>query len=348
MIDELQFQYPWVLGFLALLPLYAILLGRTGRMAALDFPSAELVRTAGVRTRVSPGRLMMFLRLLVAACILIALSGPRLTNDRTEVLASGTDIMLVLDLSWSMIALDMGDPKDGENASRLYAAQQVMEDFIRRRPNDRIGLTVFSAVPYLACPPTLNHDWLIHILQRLHVGMIKELGTAIGDATASALSRLHALRNSRSRIIILITDGTNNRGELQPLPSAQLAAALKARIYTIGIGAEKPTRIPHFNHDTGKPILGPGGTIIPGQLIRPPDYEILEQMARYTRGKAYRADNRKKLESIYNEIDRLEKTEVRVRHYTTYTPLFQWPLSAGLMLLGIETMLANTRYRRIP
>ena len=127
--------------------------------------------------------------------LIVALAGPRFANDRTETQVSGVDIMLVLDLSWSMMALDMGKP--GERVSRFDIASTVLEDFIRRRPNDRIGLIVFSAVPYLASPLTLNHDWLVKNLNRLHVGIIRELGTAIGDAAAAATKRLKAVEGQQ-------------------------------------------------------------------------------------------------------------------------------------------------------
>ena len=116
----------------------------------------------------------------------------------------------------------------------------MLEDFIRKRPSDRLGLIVFSAVPYLASPLTLNHDWLIENLHRLHVGLIRDLGTAIGDATAAGAKRLKDLKDSKSRIIILLTDGDNNKGEIDPVPAAQLAAALGVKVYTIGIGIEQP------------------------------------------------------------------------------------------------------------
>ena len=118
----------------------------------------------------------------------------------------------------------------------------MLEDFVRKRPSDRLGLIVFSAVPYLASPLTLNHEWLIENLKRLHVGMIRDLGTAIGDAAAAGAKRLQALKDSKSRVMILLTDGDNNQGELEPVPAAQLAAALGIRIYTIGIGVEQPLR----------------------------------------------------------------------------------------------------------
>lgn len=346
MSPHFQFQYPWMLALLALLPVYAFLRGRAGRFSALQFPSADLVRKAGGAARSAAGRLLLILRLLTVALVVGALAGPRFANDRTETVASGVDIMLVLDMSWSMMAMDMGRPD--ERISRMDIAQTVMEDFIQRRPSDRLGLIVFSGVPYLASPLTLNHEWLIQNLKRLHIGLIRELGTAIGDATAAAAKRLQALKDSKSRLIILLTDGDNNRGEIEPVPSAELAAGIRAKLYTIGIGQEQPCMLPSFDPTTGKLRLGPGGSLIPTIALQPANYKVLGDMARITRGKFYRATNRRELADIYDEIDRQEKTEVHLRRFTNYTPLFQWPLLGAFALLALELILANTRYRRVP
>jgi Ca-activated chloride channel family protein len=347
MSGNFQFQYPWVLALVALLPIYAMLRGRIGKISALLFPSADLARAAGAAARAAAGRLLVFLRILTVALCIAALAGPRFANDHTETQASGIDIMLVLDLSWSMMALDMGGPQ--ERVSRFDIASQVLEDFIRKRPSDRIGLVVFSAVPYLASPLTLDHDWLSLNLRRLHVGLIRDLGTAIGDAVAAGAKRLKGLKDSKSRIIILLTDGDNNRGEIDPVPAAQIAAALGAKVYTIGIGIEKPCVLPPFDPSTGKLDLDASGNIKPGGMtLQPANYSVLEKMASLSNAKFYRATNRRELQGIYNDIDRLEKTEVKLRRFTTYRPLFQWPLLAAFGLLSLELVLANTRFRRVP
>jgi Ca-activated chloride channel family protein len=335
-----------MLALLALLPVYAFLRGRIGKLAALRFPSADIARAAGAAARAAAGRLLVFLRILTVALCIIALAGPRFANDHTETQASGIDIMLVLDLSWSMMALDMGPPK--EHISRYDIASQVMEDFIRKRPNDRLGLVVFSAVPYLASPLTLNHDWLIENLHRLHVGLIRDLGTAIGDAAAAGAKRLKASKDSKSRIVILLTDGDNNKGEIDPVPAAQLAAALGVKVYTIGIGVEEPCQMPLFDPATGKLYLDANGSVSNTMTLQPANYTVLGKMASLSNAKFYRATNRGELQRIYNDIDRLEKSEVRLRRFTTYRPLFQWPLLAAAGLLGLELLLANTRFRRVP
>jgi Ca-activated chloride channel family protein len=346
MISHFQFQYPWLLALLALLPVYAFLSGRAGKISALRFPSADIARAVGGAARAAAGSLLVFLRLLTAGFCIVALAGPRFANERTETEASGVDIMLVLDLSWSMMSLDMGG--HDESGTRFGMASSVLEDFVARRPNDRIGLMVFSGVPYLASPLTLNHDWVIENLHRVHIGTIRELGTAIGDATAAAAKRLQAVKDSKSRIIILLTDGDNNKGELDPVPSAQVAAAVGVKIYTIGIGIEEPCKLPSFNIDTGKLDRDANGQIIPTITLQPANYTVLADMAHLGHGRFFRATNLSELQSIYNEIDRLEKTQIKLRQYTTYVPLFQWPLLAAVALFALELLLSNTRYRRLP
>jgi Ca-activated chloride channel family protein len=346
MNSHFEFQYPWLLALLALLPLYAFLRGRMGRHSSVQFSSAEIVRAVGSTARAAAGKLLLFLRLLIVALCIVTLAGPRFANDHTETQTSGVDIMLAFDLSWSMMALDMSSPN--ERVTRFDIASEVLKEFVRKRPNDRIGLVVFSQVPYLASPLTLNHDWLIQNLDRLHIGMIRELGTAIGDATASAAKRLRSAQNSKSRIIILLTDGDNNRGDIDPVPAAQLAAAMGAKVYTIGIGVEEPCQLPEFDPNTGELRLDANGNVKWTLVLQPANYTVLNRMSALSRGKSYRAKNRRELQNIYNEIDQLEKTEVTLRRFTSYTPLFQWPLLAALGLFGLELVLANTRYRRIP
>jgi Ca-activated chloride channel family protein len=346
MNGELEFQFPWVLALLGLLPVYALLRGKVGKLSALAFSSADIARAAGAQARAAAGRFLFFLRLIVVALFIVALAGPRLANYHVETETPGVDIMLVLDLSWSMMAIDMGTP--AEKLSRFAIASGVLKDFIAKRPNDRIGLIAFSGVPYLASPLTLNHAWLNENLARLHIGIITDLGTAIGDAVAVAAKRLKAAPNSKSRIMILLTDGDNNLGKVDPLPAAQLAAALGARIYAIGIGIEQPCNLPRFDPATGQFLLDGNGNIVPTLLLQPANYAVLGKMADLSGGHFYRATNQRELQNIYNQIDRLEKSEVKLRRYATYEPLFQWPLLAGLALLAAELVLNNTRYRRVP
>ena len=346
MTGEFEFQYPWLLALLGLLPLYALMRGKAGKISALTFSSADIARAAGAQARAAAGRFLFFLRLLAVALGIVALAGPRLANNHVETETPGIDIMLVLDLSWSMEAIDMGTP--AEKLTRFAIASGVLEDFIQKRPHDRIGLITFSGVPYLASPLTLNHGWLAENLQRLHIGIIRDLGTAIGDAVAVAAQRLKAVPNSKSRVMILLTDGDNNLGKIDPLPAAQLAAALGVKIYAIGVGAEQPCNLPAFDPATGQLRLDANGNVIPTLLLNPANYSVLVKMAALSGGQFYRATNQRELQNIYNQIDQLEKSRVKLRRFATYQPLFKWPLFAALGLLAIEMILANTRFRRVP
>jgi Ca-activated chloride channel family protein len=346
MTGEFEFQYPWLLALLGLLPVYALLRGKVGKLSALTFSSAEIAREAGAKARSAAGRFLFFLRLLAVASGIVALAGPRFANYHVETETPGIDIMLVLDLSWSMEAIDMGKP--AEKLSRFAIASGVLKDFIQKRPNDRIGLIAFSGVPYLASPLTLNHDWLIENLGRLHIGIISDLGTAIGDAVAVAAKRLKAVPNSKSRIMILLTDGDNNLGKIDPLPAAQLAAALGVKIYAIGIGIEAPCNMPAFDPATGNFKLDGNGNVIPTLLLQPANYTVLGKMADLSGGHFYRATNQRELQNIYNQIDHLEKSEVKLRRFATCEPLFEWPLLAALGCLALELVLTNTRFRRVP
>src|ERR1035437_7544393 len=166
MTENFEFQFPWLLGLLALLPVYALLRGKVGKLSALKFSSADIARAAGAQARAAAGRFLFFLRLLVVALGIVALAGPRLANYHVETETPGIDILLVLDLSWSMMAVDMGRP--AEKLSRFSIASGVLKDFVSKRPNDRIGLVTFSGVPYLASSLTLKHRWVAANAGRRH------------------------------------------------------------------------------------------------------------------------------------------------------------------------------------
>ena len=264
----------------------------------------------------------------MALCI-VALAGPRFANDRTETEASGVDIMLVLDLSWSMMALDMGAPE--ERVSRFDIASEVLEDFIRKRPSDRIGLVVFSAVPYLASPLTLNHDWLIENLQRLHVGLIRDLGTAIGDATAAGAKRLEGPQGQQEPHHHPADRRRQQQG--RDRSGARRAACRRA-------GREDLHH--RHRHRAALQVAGvrPGDrqaqTLMPTATSSPAwpcSRRTTLCSARWPRSRAakfYRATNRRELQRIYDEIDRLEKTEVKLRRFTTYRPLVPMAVAGGV------------------
>ena len=341
-----EFQYPWALLLLALLPLYSWLRGRIGKSSALLYPDITLLDGISRPVREKAGRLRPFLRLATAAALIIAIAGPRTANKEIERETEGLDIMLVVDLSWSMMALDMSTERN--EVTRWQASQNVIFEFIHKRPDDRIGAVVFSGKPYLLSPLTINKVWVEKGIDRMHIGIIQETGTAIGEAVAMAVDRMKNVKGKNSKVIILLTDGDNNKGQIDPFPAAQLAAAMGAKIYTIGIGMEKPCYLPAFDPSTGKLKLDANGHIIPTLLLQPANYAVLGKMAELSHGRFYRATNRRELLTIYSQIDQLEKTEVKLKRYATYDLLFQWPLLAALAALAWELLLSNTLYRRVP
>jgi Ca-activated chloride channel family protein len=330
--------HPYFLLLLLLLPLLAWLKGRRGMPPAFVYSSVQLVRGMQNITRSRAGGLLMSLRWLVLAIFIVALAQPRLTKSTTEVKASGIDIVAALDLSGSMISEDF--VVHGERVNRVNMAKSVLKDFIDKRPNDRIGLVVFAAHAFIATPLTLDHDYLQDDLARLEIGTINSDATAIGDALTTAINRLRDLK-AKSKIIILATDGENNSGKVEPLTAAEAAAALGVKIYTVGIGEQGEAPMPvGRNPYTGEKVY----RNVPVDV----DEATLQKIAERTGGQYFRADNAEKFRQIYNDIDKLEKTEAVINKYTEYKELFPWLVVGGLALLLIELVLGQTAFRRLP
>jgi len=273
------------------------------------------------------GGLLAALRWLALAAFIVALAQPRLTHSTTEVKASGIDIVCALDLSGSMYTQDYNI--NGQGISRFHIAQAVLKKFVEGRPDDRIGLVVFAAQAFIASPLTLDHDFLLDDLDRMQIGTINSDATAIGDGIMTALNRLRDLK-AKSKIIVLMTDGGNNSGNIDPTTAAQAAQALGVKVYTIGLGNAELVR------EMGLP---------PGYL---PDTDTLQKISDMTGAKSYQAPNAEELTAIYKDINKLEKTEAVVNKYTQYRELFQWAIAVGLALLLIEVVLAQTIFRRLP
>jgi len=339
-----EFEYPAALLLLALLPLWSWLRGGAGRAGALTYPDASLLTGIGRPVREGAGRLRPFLRLLTAACLIVVLAGPRTANREVERDSEGVDIFIVADLSWSMNALDMDVPE--KEVTRWMASRQVIHEFVKNRPDDRIGAVVFSGKPYLLSPLTVNKDWIDKGIDRMHIGIIREVGTAIGDAMAMAVDRMKTLPKKSSKVIILLTDGDDNQSKsVMPVPSAELAAAFGIRVHTIGLGKDEPTMLPQFNIQTGEILHDPLGRPIPMQTINPANYDMLETMAKVGGGKFFRALDREQLRRVYAEIDRLERTEVRIRESVSYDDHRLAWLSAAALLLLAEMLWALRRQR---
>jgi len=341
-----QFQDPVYFALLLLLPLLAWWVGRMGPDAALRFSSTTLARTVGRERRSQPGKFLYGLRLLALAAIITALARPQMgrVNESTE--AEGIDIVVTLDLSGSMQALDLSTPDDV--VTRLDAAKRVVEDFIGKRNYDRIGLVAFAADAYVVNPLTLNHDWLKRNLQRLELGEIDGSGTAIGTALGASVNRLRD-HESRSRIVILLTDGENNAGTLSPIGAAEAAKTYGVKVYTIATGKKGQVPVPETDRN-GRVIRDhEGRPVFRGRSdLSNFDEAELREIARMTGGQFFSATQDGDLERIYAEIDQLETTEIELRAFASFTELFAWPALLGLALLGLEQILRNTRYHRLP
>lgn len=334
MNPDLEFQYPWILLLLALVPLYAWLRGRVGRAAALVYPDTTLLQGIDRPVRERSGRLRLFLRLLTAAVLIVAIAGPRKANKEIERETEGLDIMLVVDLSWSMMALDMGT--EATEVTRWEASRKVIFDFLAKRPDDRLGAVVFSGKPYLLSPLTINKTWVERGIGRMHIGVVQETGTAIGEAVAMAVDRMKNVPGKNSKVIILLTDGDDNMSKaVLPVPAAEMAHALGIRLHCIGLGKDEPTVLPRFDTRTGRIYRDPLGNTIPMQTINPANYIMLAKMAEVANGRFFRALDQGELARIYAEIDRLERTEVRIRESVTFEShrLF-WAGLAALLLLA--------------
>jgi Ca-activated chloride channel family protein len=236
----MRFLHPQLLWFLALLPLLALLHGRRGAAPALLFSSTSLAATLAGARKARPGSLLLLVRLAVLALLVLALARPQQGNTTTEIKASGIDLLLVVDVSGSMESLDF--TLGGKPASRLAVVKKVVDEFIDQRPSDRIGLLAFAGRPYLVSPLTLDHDWLRKRLESLSVDMVED-GTAIGSAIGSGINHLRD-QKSKSRLLILLTDGMNNAGNVGPLIAAEAAETLGIKIYTIGAGTRGEAPLP--------------------------------------------------------------------------------------------------------
>lgn len=344
MAMPLTFAHPQVLWLLVILPLVAILLARPGRTAAVRFPSTLLLGKLVYSNRVRAFGLGWLTRLLAIAMIIAALARPQTGEEIRTIEASGIDIIMAVDLSTSMWAHDF--ELNGKPVDRLTPLQQVMRDFIRARPSDRIGLIAFAADPWLVSPLTLNHEWLLQRIETLRIGMVED-GTAIGSAIATAAARLNDSQ-AESRILILLTDGANNRGWIDPLPAARLAADLNIRIYGIGVGQLGLVPFPaQFDRD-GLPARNRQGQVVLRRWESDMDLRTLEEIARMTGGQAFHAENTEALASIYNEIDQLERTEIRMQVRQLYRDWFWVPLLAAFALLILERLIPFTRFHSLP
>jgi len=325
------FAHPWVLWFLLLVPLLGVLSWRRRRsmVAEMTFSSLQPLHNAPKSLRERLRHAPVALRLLVLSFLIIALARPQAVSSKENISTEGIDIVLVLDISGSMLAEDF-------EPNRLVAAKDVAEEFVDGRTNDRIGLVIFSAESFTQCPLTTDYPVLKSLLKEVKKGMIED-GTAIGLALANGVNRLKDSK-AKSKVMILLTDGVNNRGEIDPITAAKIAATFGIRVYTVGVGAQG--QAPY-------PVETPFGIqrrLVPVDL----DEKTLTAVADMTGGKYYRATDNRKLKAIYKEIDQLERTKIEVTAYKRYTELFSSWLMGALLVLLVEVGLASTVLRKIP
>jgi Ca-activated chloride channel family protein len=312
-------------------------LARRRTAAAVRFSTTRtLERLRPSRTLVQR-RLVQGLRLLTVALLVLGMARPQTGRRQTQVRTEGIDIILVLDTSGSMQALDLdADRAVNRRRNRLEMARSVVEQFIQKRQNDQIGMVVFGNEAFTQCPLTLDHGVVASFLERVEIGMAGD-GTAIGSALGTAVKRL---RDSEavSKVIILLTDGRNNAGALSPRKAAEIAETFSTKVYTIGVGTRGKAP---FIVDSlfGKRVVYEDVEI---------DEEMLREISSRTGGAYFRAEDGEALAEIYNEIDRLETSEITTESYMEYDERYRGLVLPALGLLLLETLLLGTRFRKLP
>jgi Ca-activated chloride channel family protein len=330
-----RFLQPEWFWLMTLLPVVMLWRGRRGPVAAIEYSDVSLAREVARRSRSRIGVLVWALPLLAGALMIVGLARPQRTHSRTEVTANGIDIVLGLDVSGSMQALDFRI--DHQRVNRIEVVKSVVSKFIDERPDDRIGLIAFAGAPYLVSPITLDHDWLQQNLERVTVGGTDD-GTAIGSAIAAGVNRLR-LTPAKSKVVILLTDGVNNTGKISPLAAAEAARAMGVKIYTVGVGVRGDAPIPV------RDAAGNTRLIMAKVDV---DEKTLQAVADETGGKFYRATDTDSLQKIYEQINRFEKSAQTVQKFERTEELYPWALIPSLAILGLSLTLQHTRLRRLP
>lgn len=320
----MRFASPILLLLLLLVPLLVWLRHRMLNKRTMQFSNSSVLENLPTSWRMRFQPVLPVCHALGLACLVIALARPQRGLDDSRVRTKAVDIILLIDLSESMETQDF--QKFNHRMSRLEASKDVIERFLEKRPNDRIGMVGFATLPYAVAPLTLDHGWLVQRMQGLHTGMLDGSRTAIGDGIASAVNRLRE-SDAKSKVIILLTDGANNHGTLSPENAASAAEALGIKIYTIGAGGART------------------GFFMQRQEV---DETSLKKIAKTTGAEFYRARDLESLEDVYGKIDELEKTEIEVERYTRFEEKAGGWIVAGIVLLGIEQLLGLTKLGRLP
>lgn len=269
------------------------------------------------------------LRIITLALIILVLARPQTTNSWQSSEIEGIDIMLAIDVSTSMLAEDL-------KPNRLEAAKEVAAEFVNGRPNDNIGITLFAGESFTQCPLTVDHAVLLNFIHGTRCGLIED-GTAVGMGIANAVSRLKESK-AKSKVVILLTDGTNNRGDISPLTAAEIAKSFGIRVYTIGVGTNGEAPYPY-------PV---GGTVQYVNMKVEIDEKTLAQIASTTEGNYFRATSNSKLREVYGEIDKLEKTKLNVKEFSKREEAYRGFAWVAFLTFLLELLLRNTILRRIP
>ena len=329
--SDIEFAYPFVLYGLVIIPVIVFWYWKRNKKTTPDitYSSLKVFGTLKPTLKERLRHLPFVLRMLTLAVLIVALARPQTYSTGENVYTEGIDIAMVLDISGSMLAEDF-------EPNRLEAAKDVINDFVQGRTSDKIGLVVFARDSFTQCPLTIDYSVLRNLLKDIKSGMIND-GTAIGNAIANGVNRLKD-SDAKSKVMILITDGVNNAGEVDPVTAAQIAETFGIRIYTIGVGTRGEAPYP-FNTP-----LGTRYQMVPVEI----DENLLQQISGMTGARYFRATNNEKLKEIYNEIDKLERSRVEVLSYRNTKELFYSWAGTGLILLLLELGLVRTYLRRLP
>lgn len=330
-LHHINFAYPWLLWLLLLLPLMIVwyVLRQKQQQSALKLSTLSIYKKQST-VKNTLIHLPFVIRLLTVALLILAIARPQSKNDEERVEGEGIDIMLCMDVSGSMLAEDF-------KPNRMEAAKEVAAKFIEGRKTDRIGLVIFSGESFTQCPLTTDHGVLISQVYGVRSGVLQD-GTAIGSGLATGVERLKK-SESKSKVVVLLTDGENNGGLIDPATAMEIAKTFNVKVYTIGVGTEGFATMPQ---------LSAGGSITRTQEKVNIDEKLLKEIARQTGGAYFRATDNESLQNIYSQIDQLEKTKIETSRFAKYAEEFYWLAIAAAVLLVIELWLRYKVFRKFP
>ncbi len=334
---SLRFAMPWVLLLAVGVPFFVLIFKKLeSRMSgSIRFSNKDLIGGIKDSFKVRLRGKLIYMRALLLLLLIAAFARPQSMMEETKRYVEGIDIILAVDISTSMKAMDF--EIKGRRVDRLEALKHVVKSFIEKRVTDRIALVAFAGVAYTACPLTLDHDWLERNLERVQIGMVED-GTAVGTAIVASLNRLKDT-TSKEKVIILLTDGRSNAGRISPLVAAETAKAMGVTIHTIAMGTKGMAPYP-FQDMFGNVVLQP--------VEIPVDEKLMMEIADKTGGVYFSGDDTASLERVYDEIDKLERTPIEETGYNIYKELFIYFLIPAILILLVEVLLSNTVLRRIP